>query len=84
MAPLASRVCRLVNTRCPVSAALRAVWAVSWLLEEWLGGRLPLQAAAVVILVVAGLIVFALLAIVTGAASAAEFRALLRGRRPAA
>ncbi|MGH6962013.1 MAG: murein biosynthesis integral membrane protein MurJ, partial [Dongiaceae bacterium] len=61
-----------------------AVWAVSRLLEEWLGGRLPLQIAAVFLLVLAGLILFGALALVTGAASAAEFRALLRGRRPAA
>jgi len=34
--------------------------------------------------VLAGLFVFGALALATGGASAAEFRALLRGRRPAA
>jgi hypothetical protein len=55
-----------------------------WPLAPLLSGRLYLQAAAVVILVLAGLLVFGLLALLTGGASAAEFRALLRGRRPAA
>jgi putative peptidoglycan lipid II flippase len=61
-----------------------AVWAVAWLLTGLLDGALPLQIGALILLVLAGLMVFAVLALLTGAASAAEFRALLRGRRPAA
>jgi putative peptidoglycan lipid II flippase len=62
-----------------------AVWAMAhWPLADALSGRPLSQAGAVVLLVLAGLILFGLLAVVTGGASAAEFRALLRGRRPAA
>ncbi len=57
-----------------------------WLrpLAPLLDGGLALQIGALVLLVLAGLLAFGALALVTGAASAAEFRALLRGRRPAA
>jgi putative peptidoglycan lipid II flippase len=62
-----------------------AVWAIAyWPLAPLLAGRLYLQAAAIMILVLAGLIVFGALALLTGGASATEFRDLLRGRRPAA
>jgi putative peptidoglycan lipid II flippase len=62
-----------------------AVWAMAhWPLADALSGRPLSQVGAVVLLVLAGLILFGLLAVVTGGASAAEFRALLRGRRPAA
>jgi len=62
-----------------------AVWAIAyWPLAPLLAGRLYLQAAAIMILVLVGLIVFGALALLTGGASATEFRDLLRGRRPAA
>jgi len=62
-----------------------AVWgAATWPLESWLSGRPLFQVGAVILLVLAGLIVFGVLALVTGGASATEFRALLRGRRRAA
>ena len=61
-----------------------AVSALAWPLAPLLSGRLYLQAAAIIILVLVGLIVFGALALLTGGTSAAEFRALLRGRRPTA
>src|SRR5882724_7364254 len=61
-----------------------AVAVVAWLLAPLLGGQFALQAAGLVILVLVGLLVFGALALLTGGASATEFRALLRGRRPAA
>lgn len=61
-----------------------AVWGVARLLAPLFGGHLTLQAIGILILVLTGLVVFGLLALLTGGASAAEFRALLRGRRPAA
>jgi putative peptidoglycan lipid II flippase len=79
-----------LRTRLPrivISSLLMgfAVWAMAhWPLADALSGRPSLQIGAVVLLVLVGLVVFGLLAVVTGGASAAEFRALLRGRRPAA
>jgi len=61
-----------------------AVAAVARLLAPLLGGHVALQAAALVILVLVGLLVFGALALLIGGASATEFRALLRRRRPAA
>ena len=78
-----------LRTRLPrilISSLLMgfAVWALARPLAPLLDGGLALQIAVLVLLVLAGLLAFGALALVTGAASAAEFRALLRGRRPAA
>jgi putative peptidoglycan lipid II flippase len=79
---LRARLPRIVISSLLMGFAVAAM--AYWPLAPLLAGRLYLQAAAVLILVLAGLIVFGGLALVTGGASAAEFRALLRGRRPAA
>ncbi len=59
------------------------VWGVAWLLADILSAGVAWQALGVALLVGTGLAVFGALALVTGGASAAEVRQLLR-RRPAA
>src|SRR5262249_22166187 len=81
-ARLRARLPRILISSLVMGFAVAAM--AYWPLAPLLGGRLYLQAAAVLILVFAGLLVFGVLALATGGASAAEFRSLLRGRRPAA
>src|SRR5262249_35760912 len=81
-ARLRARLPRIVISSLLMGFAVGAI--AYWPLESWLAGRPLFQVGAVVVLVLAGLLVFGALALLTGGTSAAEFRALLRGRRPAA
>jgi len=73
--PLASRLPRMVLASAIMGGAL---WALLPYLSGWLAGGLMLRAGALMLLVVAGLAVFALAALVTGAADRAEVRRLFR------
>jgi len=81
-ARLRARLPRILISSLLMGFAVAAI--AYWPLESWLAGRPLAQIGAVMLLVLAGLLVFGVLALITGGASAAEFRGLLRGRRPAA
>src|SRR5215813_11111317 len=81
-ARLRTRLPRILISSLLMGFAVAAI--AYWPLESWLAGRPLFQVGAVVLLVLAGLLVFGVLALLTGGTSAAEFRALLRRRRSAA
>jgi len=81
-ARLRARLPRILISSLLMGFAVAAI--AYWPLESWLAGRPLFQVGAVVLLVLAGLLVFGVLALLTGGTSAAEFRALLRRRRSAA
>ncbi len=73
-ARLASRLPRVAFASAVMAAGL---WAVAGLLGGWLAGPLALQVLALGVLVGGGLIGFALLALLTGAATPADLRGFL-------
>ena len=74
-AALLKRAPRMLAASLIMGAAL---WALLPWLAAWLAGGLTLRAAALIILVVAGLVVFALAALLTGAADRAEVQRLFK------
>lgn len=74
-AALLKRAPRMIVASLIMGAAL---WALLPWLAGWFAGGLTLRAAALMILVVAGLVVFALAALLTGAADRAEVQRLFR------
>jgi putative peptidoglycan lipid II flippase len=74
-APLLKRVPRMVLASALMGGAL---WALVPLLSGWMSGGLALRVAALTVLVIVGLIVFAVAALITGAADRAELKRLFR------
>jgi putative peptidoglycan lipid II flippase len=74
-----ARTWRIVLATAGMAATL---WGMSEPLAPWLAARnLPLEVAALALLVGAGLVSYAALALLTGAARLSDLRALLRRRR---
>ena len=74
-AALLKRTPRMILASVIMGAAL---WALLPLLSGWLAGGLILRATALMVLVAAGLVVFALAALLTGAADRAEVQRLFK------
>ena len=77
-AALLKRTPRMILASVIMGAAL---WALLPLLSGWLAGGLILRATALMVLVAAGLVVFALAALLTGAADRAEVQRLFKRSR---
>lgn len=78
LAPDASLVGRAPRMLLASAIMAAALWlALSWS-QPWLAGGLGYRAAALALLVVLGLVVFAIAALVTGAADRAEVKRLFR------
>lgn len=74
-APLLRRMPRMILASVVMGAAL---WAALPWLSAWLAGGLATRAASLLILVAAGLVVFAFAALLTGAADRAELQRLFK------